>query len=114
MSEKPLLQIVIEQAGHKCVFLPKFHCELNPIELVWAQVKHYFRERADGTFPTAKKLAIESLNSVSTEKIRRCFSHCWRYLDHYRGGMDITKAEYAMKQFKSHRRIPGAGRVPAM
>jgi hypothetical protein len=38
-AEKPLLQLVIEQAGHKCLFLPKFHCELNPIEMVWGQAK---------------------------------------------------------------------------
>ena len=38
-NEKPLLQIVIERAGHKCIFLPKFHCELNPIEMVWGQGK---------------------------------------------------------------------------
>ena len=38
-AEKPLLQLVIEKAGHKCFFLPKFHCELNPIEMVWGQAK---------------------------------------------------------------------------
>lgn len=38
-NEKPLLQLVIERAGHKCLFLPKFHCELNPIEMVWGQTK---------------------------------------------------------------------------
>ncbi|KAJ6617726.1 hypothetical protein B0H10DRAFT_2434264 [Mycena sp. CBHHK59/15] len=32
-EEKPLLQLIIEKAGHKCLFLPKFHCELNPIEM---------------------------------------------------------------------------------
>lgn len=35
VREKPLLQVIIEKAGHKCLFLPKFHCELNPIEMVW-------------------------------------------------------------------------------
>ena len=34
-GEKLLLQIVIEEAGHKCYFLPKFHCKLNPIEMYW-------------------------------------------------------------------------------
>jgi transposase len=38
-SEKPLLQIIIEGAGHKCYFLPKFHCELNPIEMYWGWAK---------------------------------------------------------------------------
>lgn len=28
------LEKVIVDAGHLCLFLPKFHCELNPIEMV--------------------------------------------------------------------------------
>src|ERR1700722_11962869 len=39
IDEKPLLQIIIEEAGHKCYFLLKFHCELNPIEMYWGWVK---------------------------------------------------------------------------
>ncbi|KAG0140696.1 hypothetical protein CROQUDRAFT_52860, partial [Cronartium quercuum f. sp. fusiforme G11] len=38
-SENPLLQMVIEEAGHICLFLPTFHCELNPIEIFWAYIK---------------------------------------------------------------------------
>ncbi len=37
-TEKLLLQHIIEKAGHKCLFLPKFHCELNPIEMVWGLI----------------------------------------------------------------------------
>ena len=28
------LKSVIQEAGHECIFLPKFHCKLNPIEMV--------------------------------------------------------------------------------
>ena len=33
-SEKPLIQSIIEDVGHVCIFLPHFHCELNPIEML--------------------------------------------------------------------------------
>ena len=29
-----MLEACITKAGHLCIFLPKFHCELNPIEMV--------------------------------------------------------------------------------
>jgi hypothetical protein len=28
------LETLIKTKGHECIFLPKFHCELNPIEMV--------------------------------------------------------------------------------
>jgi hypothetical protein len=102
-AEKPLLQLVIKKAGHKCIFLPKFHCELNPIEMVWGQTKQRefqlsifsflliislfnagFREYADGTFAKAQVLVPECLDNVSTDNIRRYFRHCWRYMDAYK------------------------------
>lgn len=52
LSEKPLLQVIIERQGHKCLFLPKFHCELNPIEMVWAQTKQSELNAALTAFPT--------------------------------------------------------------
>jgi hypothetical protein len=39
LHKRPLLQAIIEDAGHICLFLPKFHCELNPIELFWSYIK---------------------------------------------------------------------------
>jgi hypothetical protein len=29
-----MLEKLIQDAGHECIFLPKFHCELSPIEMV--------------------------------------------------------------------------------
>jgi len=33
-NQPSMLEILIKEAGHECIFLPKFHCELNPIEMV--------------------------------------------------------------------------------
>ena len=39
-----LVQETIEAAGHLCLFLPKFHCEINFIEFFWGAVKKYLRD----------------------------------------------------------------------
>jgi len=34
MNQESMLETFIQGAGHECLFLPKFHCKLNPIEMV--------------------------------------------------------------------------------
>ena len=38
-SQKSRIHEVIESCGHICLFLSKFHCELNWIELYWCLIK---------------------------------------------------------------------------
>lgn len=33
-NQTSMLETLITEKGHHCIFLPKFHCELNPIEMV--------------------------------------------------------------------------------
>ena len=33
-NQPSMLETLIREKGHICIFLPKFHCELNPIEMV--------------------------------------------------------------------------------
>jgi hypothetical protein len=40
LTETPMIQSIIEKAGHVCLFLLRFHCELNTIELLWGYAKH--------------------------------------------------------------------------
>ena len=30
-----------QERDHRVIFIPKFHCELNPIERVWGEAKRY-------------------------------------------------------------------------
>ena len=41
VSEMPMIEDYIRSRGHNCMFFPKFHCELNPIERVWGQAEVY-------------------------------------------------------------------------
>ena len=45
LEQKSSVQEVIEAAGHLCIFLPKFHCELNFIEFFWGAVKKYLHSK---------------------------------------------------------------------
>ena len=40
-NEKTKIQHYLNNRGHFCMLLPKFHCEINPIERCWAQAKRY-------------------------------------------------------------------------
>jgi hypothetical protein len=33
-NQPSMLEEFIKAQGHECIFLPKFHCKLNPIEIV--------------------------------------------------------------------------------
>ena len=40
VNEKPKIQHYLEGRGHRCIFYPKFHCELNSIEMLWGYGKY--------------------------------------------------------------------------
>ncbi|KAF8599613.1 hypothetical protein BDV93DRAFT_449148 [Ceratobasidium sp. AG-I] len=104
-AEKPMLQLVVEAAGHKCILLPKFHCELNPIEMYWGYAKHKFRKDCNGSFLTAKQLVPKCLDACSIITIRRFFHKSWRYMESYRNGLTGVLAEQAEKKYTSHRKV---------
>jgi hypothetical protein len=110
-QQKSLVQEVIEAAGHLCIFLPKFHCELNFIEFFWGAVKKYLRDNCDYTFDTLKANMPKALESVSLHTIRRWEHRIYRWMEAYRSGLSTTDAQiqvknYSSKKYKSHRRVP--------
>lgn len=110
-EQKSLVQEVIEDAGHLCIFLPKFHCELNFIEFFWGMVKKYLREHCDYTFTTLNANMPKALEAVPLVTIRRWEHRMVRWMDAYRSGMNTPDAQLQVRNFsstkyKSHRRIP--------
>jgi hypothetical protein len=110
-EQKSLVQEVIEKAGHLCIFLPKFHCELNFIEFFWGAVKRYLRDHCDYTFDTLKENMPKALASVSVQTIRKWELRMKRWMEAYRGGLDAKQAQIQVKAFSSrrytsHRRVP--------
>ncbi|TFK91730.1 hypothetical protein K466DRAFT_482133 [Polyporus arcularius HHB13444] len=105
VNQKSMLELVIEEAGHACIFLPKFHCELNPIEMYWGWSKYRYREVPKKNFEHAKQVAVGILNSCPTDVIRRFINRSWRFMDAYRQGLTGKAAEWAVRKQKSHRQV---------
>lgn len=56
--------------------LPPYHCELNPIELIWAQIKSEVASK-NKTFKLAevKELVLKALENVSSTHWKNCVEH---------------------------------------
>ncbi|PPQ84825.1 hypothetical protein CVT24_013261, partial [Panaeolus cyanescens] len=90
-GQRSLVQEVIEAAGHVCLILPKFHCELN------------FIEHHQENMPKA-------LASVDVILIRKWQNRMMRWVDAYHDGLNVTDAQaqvqlYSSTKFASHRRV---------
>jgi hypothetical protein len=98
LAQKGAIEELIENAGHKCIFSPKFHCELNFIERYWGAAKRYSRENWDYSWKGLQKVVPRALDSVSVTTIRKFSRKCWHYMDLYRKGIDGKLVEYAVKK----------------
>ena len=111
-EQDSLIQEVINAAGHLCIFLPKFHCELNFIEYFWGAIKKYLHDHCDYTFRTLQENLPKALESVAVETIRKWEHRMWRWLEAYDDGLAACEAQlhvqkFSSRRYKSHRRCQG-------
>jgi hypothetical protein len=93
--------------GHKILFFPKFHCELNFIEMVWGYIKRKLRQECKFSFDVLKErvpIVLDTL--IPIHFVRKAARHCLRFMAGYREGLKGPILDYAMKKFKGHRMIP--------
>jgi hypothetical protein len=106
-EQQNAIQELVLSRGHFCIFLPKFHPELNFIERYWSRVKWYARQFSDGTIKGLKAQADVAM-TMSSETcdlalMRRYSRTAWRWVDAYHRGLDGVLANYAVRKSKSHR-----------
>ncbi|KIK18275.1 hypothetical protein PISMIDRAFT_109744, partial [Pisolithus microcarpus 441] len=107
-NQLSMLETVIRDAGHLCIFLPKFHCELNPIEMYWGWCKYHYREVQKRTFEEAKHCAQEQLDVCPTDVIRWFINRSWRFMSAYQLGLTGRAAEWAVRKQKQHCQVSQA------
>jgi hypothetical protein len=100
-------------------FLPKFHCELNPIEMVnnypllnlilliitiqyWGWCKYRYREFTKANFAAAKERALQLLDACPVEVIWQFINRSGRFMEAYRSGLTGQAAACAVKKQKQH------------
>ena len=110
-NEKCRVDTFLTSCSHTCVFIPKFHCELNPIERVWSQSKRNTRAHCDDTIASLRRSIPLGLKSVSTENIandvRRCRNYMFAYLEGSAVGSELEEKirQYKSVSYTSHRRV---------
>ena len=65
--------------GHRAMFTPKFHSELNPIEHAWSHEKYYTDNHCDYSFQNLEKIIYTPLDSITAELIRKHFRKVRKY-----------------------------------
>ena len=107
-NEKTALEHFVQGKGQRAIYIPKFHCELNPIERVWGEAKRYTRSHCDYSFAGLERTIIPALESVRLDTIRKYFRKCREYMQAYReGNVGGSEVEKAVQKYKSHRRVFG-------
>ncbi|KZV95350.1 hypothetical protein EXIGLDRAFT_610717 [Exidia glandulosa HHB12029] len=102
-----LLETDMEPYGIRILFLPKFHCELNPIEQCWGYAKRVYRlNPASSREEVLEENTLKALEAVPLVSIRRFFNRAHRFVDAYSQGLNGQQSAWACKKYRGHRCIP--------
>jgi transposase len=86
-ESQTLLEELASEYNVRIVYLPKFHCELSPIEGVWAHEKQFIRKHTDQSFEALRKLLVKSRDNLKTHYlIPKLWRRYWRTVEAYKRG----------------------------
>ena len=73
-----------KEHGHQVLRLAPYQCDLNPIELIWAQMKRSVRARnTNGTLAGVSSLVEEAVAGISASDWAKCCEHVIRLENEY-------------------------------
>ena len=77
VSPKYAVAEMAKAAGHEVVRLSPYHCELNPIELAWSQVKRFIKEIQSAV----KELTYKGFEQVGPAQWKKLIDHVQRMFE---------------------------------
>ena len=110
-DERSNLEILGDKYDVKVMFLPKFHCELNPIESVWCFMKNFVRKRTDQRYETMLILIEEARDQFKKSDVNaKLWRRFWQAINMYKSGetyAQVIKLLYGARthEIKQHRQI---------
>lgn len=110
-KQKIWLEEKLNSAGVKVIFYPKFHCELNYIELMWSRLKHSLRKECRFSFQDLERRLPELIEAFPVHQAKRSLQHCLRFMDGYRKGLTGKLLQYTVKEYRGHRMLINFDRV---
>lgn len=107
MNQKSALEELIESRGHICDFYPKYHCELNFIEMYWGAAKFRYRKSPrTNNIDEMEANVKKCLDEVPQLHILRFSNRAARFIWAYAYGFTGQDLGYIQKEYKSHRMLP--------
>ena len=107
LAQEEWLTQVVHDAGFEIIFYPKYHCELNYIEMIWGWVKSYHRRTCTYNYKDLKDRLPKTFDDLlPLPFVRKVFQHCLRFMSGYRQNLEGPLLDYAMTKYTSHRTVP--------
>ncbi len=91
--------------GHRVIYYPKFHCELNHIEYFWCDEKNLTRPHCKYTIDGLREDLPEALSLVKSSTILGHYKSCLKKVDLYREKVVYRTDKW--KKLTSHKKTWG-------
>ncbi|XP_030757761.1 uncharacterized protein LOC115883532 [Sitophilus oryzae] len=83
--KKYKLDELANEKGHRVLRLPPYHCQYNPIEMVWSECKRYYDAKISAIHPVTSDAVLglwkEALKKVTPEKWKNYIRHTNSIID---------------------------------
>lgn len=88
--------------GIKIIWCPKYHCELNPIEGFWCDLKWYVRKWNDQNYSKLNGLIIEGMEQYSRKNLNiKLWLRFWKCLELYNDNFSYQEVLHSLFGAKS-------------